>query len=120
MGTSSDGSLLSTCKTPRSVDKEAKLVLLVNERQVEEINPNGNGLRDLRSMGEGSYTIAIGFDAEDVVQHACRKYSFVVDTEPHEVTVAHRECVWQVSLDDKLVDQESHTLNESHGTCKFM
>lgn len=108
------------CKTPRSVDAEANWILLVNERQVEEINPSGNGLRDLRSMGEGSYTIAIGFDAEGVVQNACRKYSFVVDTEPHEVTVAHRESVWQVSLDGKLVDQESHSLNENHGTAEFI
>jgi hypothetical protein len=103
-------------KTPRSIDKEAKWTLLVNERQVEEADPSGNGLRDLRSMGEGSYTIATGFDAEGVVQNACRKYKFIVDSVPHEVTVAHRECVWQVSLDGKLVEQQCHTLNDSSGT----
>jgi hypothetical protein len=108
------------CKTPRSVDKEAKWALLVNERQVEEVDPTGNGLRDLRSMGEGSYTIAVDFDAEGVVQNACRKYSFIVDGEPHEVTLAHREKVWQVTLDGKLVDQESHTLNENNGTAEFV
>jgi len=103
-------------KTPRSIDKEAKWTLLVNERQVEEAASTGNGLRDLRSMGEGSYTIATGFDAEGVVQNACRKYNFTVDSVPHEVTVAHRECVWQVSLDGQLIDQQSHTLNDNCGT----
>jgi len=106
-------------KTPRSVEKEAKWVLLVNERQVEEAASSGNGLRDLRSMAEGSYTIATGFDAEGVVQNACRKYKFIVDSEPHEVTVAHRECVWQVSLDAKLVDQQSHTLHDNSGTVEM-
>jgi len=106
-------------KTPRSVDKEAKWALLVNERQVEEVNPTGRSLRDLRSMGEGSYTIAVGFDAEGVLQNACRKFGFVVDGEAHEVTVAHRECVWQVALDNKLVDQESHSLNENVGAADF-
>jgi len=103
-------------KTPRSVDKEAKWALLVNERQVEEVAPSGNGLRDLRSMAEGSYIIATGFDAEGVVQNACRKYKFLVDDAPHEVTVAHRECVWQVTLDGLLVDQMSHSLHDNNGT----
>eukprot|EP00746_Dinoflagellata_sp_MGD_P118281 gnl/MRDRNA2_/MRDRNA2_54419_c0_seq1.p1 gnl/MRDRNA2_/MRDRNA2_54419_c0~~gnl/MRDRNA2_/MRDRNA2_54419_c0_seq1.p1 ORF type:complete len:319 (-),score=66.79 gnl/MRDRNA2_/MRDRNA2_54419_c0_seq1:121-1077(-) len=120
-----DGALLrikqcaDPCKTPRSVSKEAKWTLLVNERLVEEVNPRGGSLRDLRSMGEGSYTIAIGFDAEGVVQNACRKYKFFVDDEPHEVTVAHRECVWQVALDGQLMDQESHSLNDNYGTAEF-
>jgi hypothetical protein len=103
-------------QTPRSLDKEAKWVLLVNERQVEEIDPSGNGLRDLRSMPEGSYTIATGFDAEGILQNACRKYQFLIDNAPHEVAVAHRECVWQVSLDGKLVDQQSHSLGDNSGT----
>jgi len=103
-------------RTPRSVDKEAKWVLLVNERQVEEIAPSGNGLRDLRSMAEGSYIIATGFDAQGVVQNACRKYKFLIDEVPHEVTVAHRECVWQVTLDGLLVDQCSHSLIDNVGT----
>jgi hypothetical protein len=104
-------------KTP--VDKEAKWVLLVNERQVEEADASGNGLRDLRSMAEGSYTIATGFDAEGVFQNACRKYKFLVDGEPHEVTVAHRECVWQVSLDGKLIDQQSHSLGDNNGNVEM-
>jgi len=102
-------------KTPRSVDKEAKWVLFVNEKQVEEAAPSGNGLRDLRSMAEGSYIIATGFDAEGVVQNACRRYKFMVDAVPHEVTVAHRECVWQVTLDGQLIDQQSHSLNDNNG-----
>lgn len=120
-----DGALLrikecsDPSKTPRSVDKEAKWVLLVNERQVEEADPSGNGLRDLRSMAEGSYTIATGFDAEGVVQNACRKYKFLVDDVPHEVTVAHREFVWQVSLDGKLIDQQSHSLNDNNGNVEM-
>lgn len=103
-------------QTPRLLDKEAKWVLLVNERQVEEADPSGNSLRDLRSMAEGSYTIATGFDAGGVSQNACRKYQFLVDNATHEVAVAHRECVWQVSLDGKLVDQQSHSLGDNSGT----
>jgi hypothetical protein len=67
-------------------------------------------------MGEGSYIIATGFDAQGVVQNACRKYKFAVDSVLHELDVAHRECVWQVSLDGKLLDQQSHTLNDNFGT----
>jgi len=67
-------------------------------------------------MAEGSYIIATGFDAEGVVQNACRKYKFLVDDAPHEVTVAHRECVWQVTLDGLLVDQMSHSLHDNNGT----
>ena len=36
--------------------------------------PNGNGLRDLRTLPDGEYTIATGFDAANVVQNACRKF----------------------------------------------
>lgn len=103
-------------KAPTSIDKEAKWVLLIDEVQVEEADPSGAALRDLRSMGEGSYIIATGFDAQGVIKHACRKYKFNVDSVPHELDVAHRECVWQVSLDGQLLDQHSHTLNDSFGT----
>jgi hypothetical protein len=105
----------ASTQTPRAPDKEAKWVLLVNERQVEEVDPSGNGLRDLRSMPEGSYTIATGFDAADTLQNACRKYQFLVDDVLHEVAVSHRECVWQVSLDGKLIDQQSHSLGDNSG-----
>jgi len=103
-------------KTPTSIDKEAKWALLVDDQRVEEADPSGAGLRDLRSMAEGSYIIATGFDAEGVVQNALRKYKFIVDSVEHELDVAHRECVWQVSLDGKLIDQQGHTLNDNSGT----
>jgi len=110
--TGPDGSLLR-------IDPTGKL--LVNDWQVEEVDPTGKGLRDLRSMGEGSYTIAVDFDAEGVLKKSpCRKYSFTVDGEPHEVALAHHECVWQVTLDDKLVDQDSHMANETRGSAVFV
>eukprot|EP00746_Dinoflagellata_sp_MGD_P166860 gnl/MRDRNA2_/MRDRNA2_97039_c0_seq1.p1 gnl/MRDRNA2_/MRDRNA2_97039_c0~~gnl/MRDRNA2_/MRDRNA2_97039_c0_seq1.p1 ORF type:complete len:397 (+),score=90.17 gnl/MRDRNA2_/MRDRNA2_97039_c0_seq1:93-1283(+) len=93
--------------------------LLVNGCMVEEAACSGNGLRDLRRLPDGEYTIANGFDAGSVVQNACRKFKFLLDAEQHEVTVAHQECVWQVSLDGKLVEQERHALEENSGRAEF-
>jgi len=100
-------------------DKIPRWNLLVNECMVEQAAPNGNGLRDLRSLPQGEYTIANGFDAGNVVQNAIRKFKFLLDGSQHEVAVAHEECVWQVSLDGKLVDQECHTLNDNAGRAEF-
>jgi len=106
-------------KTPRASEQESRWMLLVNERPVEQASLSGDGLRDLRNLPDGSYTIATGFDAAGLDQHACRKFKFLLDTDPHEVVVAHHECVWQVALDGHLVDQESHTLKESAGKAEF-
>jgi len=103
-------------KTPTSPHKEAKWALLVDGQLVEEADPSGKALRDLCSMGEGSYIIATGFEAPGVVQNACRKYKFTVDSKAHELDVAHREFVWQVCLDGKLLYQQGHTLNDNSGT----
>lgn len=100
-------------------DKFPRWNLLVNDCMVEEAALSGNGLRDLRRFPDGEYTIANGFDAGNVVQNACRKFKFLLDGEQHEVTVAHQECVWQVSLDGKLVDQEKHALEENSGRVEF-
>jgi hypothetical protein len=118
-----DGALLQLKQgaEPKSgaPDKCPRWNLLVNECMVEEAALSGNGLRDLRSFPDGEYTIANGFDAGNVVQNACRKFKFFLDGEHHEVTVAHQECVWQVSLDGKLVDQEKHAIEENSGRVEF-
>jgi hypothetical protein len=104
---------------PQATDKDSRWTLLVNECMVEKASVSGNGLRDLRGLPDGEYTIANGFDAGNVVQNACRKFKFFLDGEQHEVSVAHKECVWQVSLNGKLVDQESHRLKENFGRAEF-
>lgn len=98
---------------------EKRWILLVNERIVEEAAADGKGLRDLRNLPDGSYTIATGFDAECAMQHAVRKFRVMVDNQLQEVVVAHQECIWQVSLNGKLVDQESHSLRENQGHASF-
>lgn len=95
--------------------------LLVDERQVEEVGTSADGIRDLRSMTEGSYTIATGFSSAGIgiKKHTCRKFNFFVDSTPHEVVVAHKDRVWHVSLDGLLVDREKHSLLESTGKVEF-
>jgi len=109
---------LKTDGLPISMDKGAHWILLVNGCMVEEAT-RGNGLRDLRSLHDGEYTISTGFDAGNVVQNACRKFKFLLDGNLHEVIVAHQECLWQVALDGKLVDQECHALKENSGRAEF-
>lgn len=97
-----------------------KWSLLVDERQVEEVGTSADGLRDLRSLPEGSYTIATGFRAGiGVKKHAQRRFNFFVDSKPHEVIVSHKNRVWNVSLDGFLVDKEKHSLLESTGKAEF-
>lgn len=111
---------LKKCVDPKTASTGVpRWNLLVNDCMVEEAAHSGNGLRDLRRVPDGEYTIANGFDACSVVQNACRKFKFLVDAEHHEVTVAHQECVWQVSLDGKLVEQASHALEENSGRAEF-
>lgn len=106
-------------KSQEALTNENGWVLLVNERFVEEAAAHGNGLRDLRSLPDGSYIIATGFDADSNMQNIVRRYSFLVDADPQEIAVAHHECVWQVSLNGSMVDQERHTLRENEGHAKF-
>lgn len=121
-----DGALLrlkytTELRTPRIGATELELgwMLFVNERLVESVAANGDGLRDLRSMPEGSYTIAPSFDAEGLEQDACRKFRFLANGELHEVMVAHKEAVWRVALDGALVSQDSHSLSANKGCAEF-
>lgn len=113
------GAVLQLKQNHWVTEKVCCWTLFVNDCMVEKAALSGNGLRDLRSVPDGEYTIANGFDAGNVVQKACRKFKFFLDGKHHEVSVAHQECVWQVSLDGKLVDQECHTLKENSGKAEF-
>jgi len=56
----------------------------------------------------------------DSAWHEVRKFKFLLDGSQHEVAVAHKEFVWQVSVDGKLVvDEKCHTLRDNAGTAEF-
>jgi len=56
----------------------------------------------------------------DSAWHEVRKFKFLLDGSQHEVAVAHKEFVWQVSLDGALVvDQKCHTLSDNVGRAEF-
>jgi hypothetical protein len=101
--------------------KQNRWTLLVNEQAVEEASMNGKGLRDMRGLKDGSYTIATGFSCAGIKRHACRKFRFKVGGVPHEVIVAHvdKGHVWQVSLDGKLVGQERHGVLDTNSHTEF-
>lgn len=106
-------------KTLCASERQGKWTLFVNELMVEEAGISGDGLRDLRTMGEGSYTIATSFPSTGIKRHACRKFTFVADGKTHNVVIAHKERIWQVALDGELVDQESQGLLESSRVVNF-
>jgi hypothetical protein len=95
--------------------------LLVDERQVEEVGKSGDGLRDLRSMAEGSYTIATGFSAAGLIKrkNMQRKFRFRVAGVAHTVIVAHHDRTWQVAFDTEMVDQEKHSILDSAVEVEF-
>merc|ERR1711937_283203 len=56
----------------------------------------------------------------DSAWHEVRNFKFLLDGSQHEVAVAHKEFVWQVSLDGALVvDQKCHTLYDNVGRAEF-
>jgi len=95
--------------------------LLVDERQIEEAGKCCDGLRDLRSMAEGSYTIATGFSARGLIakKHICRKFRFRVAGTPHVVVVANQDRTWKVIFDGELVDQEKYSILDSAVEVEF-
>jgi len=113
-----DGALL---RLKREQDDKGPWTLLVNERKVEEAGKSGEGLRDLRSMTEGSYTIASGFSAKGVLlrRHLCRKFRFLVGGTPHQVLLGNKDRTWQVAFDDVMVDQEKYSILDSAVVVEF-
>lgn len=105
----------------RLKQESERWILLVNEQKVEEIGQSCDGLRDLRSIPDGSYTIATGFSVVGlgIRRHACRKFKFLLDGVFHEVVVAQKDRAWQIALDGDLVDQESLGRLETTGQAQF-
>jgi hypothetical protein len=95
--------------------------LMVDEVSVEEVGKCGDGLRDLRSMAEGSYTIATGFSARGVIakKHICRKFKFRVGGIQHSVIVANQDRTWKVAFDGEFVDQEKYSILDSAVEVEF-
>jgi len=112
------GAILRLKQTP---EQKRKWALLVDERQVEEMGQNVDGLRDLRSMAQGSYTIATGFSAVGIIKrkNVCRKFRFRVAGKTHTVVVAHQNRTWQVACDGEMVDQEKHSILDSSVEVEF-
>jgi len=106
---------------PAFTGPKAKWTLLVDEQLVEEAGMSGEGLRDLRSMAEGSYTIAAGFSAKGLIQRRslCRKFRFRVAGVPHQVIVAHQDRKWMVAFDCEMVDQEQHSILDTAVEVEF-
>eukprot|EP00746_Dinoflagellata_sp_MGD_P152412 gnl/MRDRNA2_/MRDRNA2_83650_c0_seq1.p1 gnl/MRDRNA2_/MRDRNA2_83650_c0~~gnl/MRDRNA2_/MRDRNA2_83650_c0_seq1.p1 ORF type:complete len:278 (+),score=47.48 gnl/MRDRNA2_/MRDRNA2_83650_c0_seq1:43-876(+) len=96
--------------------------LFVDEKRVEEVN--GNGLRNLRNMAEGSYTIATGFEATSGFQASCQDddatFTFMMDSVPQEVIVSYKDPAWNIFLNGEMVSQRSHTRIESQCSAEFL
>jgi len=102
-------------------DLKGSWTLLVDERAVEAAGQSGEGLRDLRNMAEGSYTIATGFSARGIIgrKNICRKFRFRVAGKPHSVLVANQDRTWQVAFDGELVDQEKYSILDTAVEVEF-
>eukprot|EP00746_Dinoflagellata_sp_MGD_P164697 gnl/MRDRNA2_/MRDRNA2_93479_c1_seq1.p1 gnl/MRDRNA2_/MRDRNA2_93479_c1~~gnl/MRDRNA2_/MRDRNA2_93479_c1_seq1.p1 ORF type:complete len:328 (-),score=70.42 gnl/MRDRNA2_/MRDRNA2_93479_c1_seq1:207-1190(-) len=115
-----DGALLRL-KNSGATEQQGLWTLLVDERPVEEAGKCGDGLRDLRSMAEGSYTIATGFSARGIIarKHICRKFRFRIAGMLHSVIVANQDRTWKVAVDGELVDQEKYSILDSAVEVEF-
>mmetsp|Transcript_44715 Transcript_44715/g.103389 ORF Transcript_44715/g.103389 Transcript_44715/m.103389 type:complete len:307 (-) Transcript_44715:29-949(-) len=99
-------------------------VLLVDGVIVEEYVPTKRGtgdesLRQLRSKPDGSYMIQTDIDASMLDLNIVRKFRFCAQGHPHEVAIAHREYIWQVVVDEKVVDRVSHKQSDDDGEASF-
>jgi len=103
-------------------DQKRRWVLLVDEHPVEEAGKSGAGLRDLRNMAEGSYTIATGFSASGVIRRksVCRRFRFRIAGQLHTVIVANEDRTWQVAFDDDLIDQEKYSILDTAVEVEFV
>eukprot|EP00405_Crypthecodinium_cohnii_P050023 CAMPEP_0206603126 /NCGR_PEP_ID=MMETSP0325_2-20121206/48042_1 /ASSEMBLY_ACC=CAM_ASM_000347 /TAXON_ID=2866 /ORGANISM="Crypthecodinium cohnii, Strain Seligo" /LENGTH=299 /DNA_ID=CAMNT_0054116235 /DNA_START=187 /DNA_END=1083 /DNA_ORIENTATION=+ len=105
--------------------KDKRWHLLVNGLRVEDYNPgkhlkgDENSMRELRSMPEGSYTIAPKFTAESGGLKVVRRFRFILSDIFHEIGVAHKDWVWHFLYDDVVVDRLSHTMWEDRCTRSF-
>jgi len=100
--------------------RRRRWTLLVNEQPVEELSSEGRGLHDLKSLPDGSYTIATSFAAIGIKRHANRLFKLFVNGAPREIVVAHRgRDGWQVAVDNQLVGQERHGLLDTAGQIDF-
>lgn len=113
-----DGTLL---RLQHSQESKEGWILLVNDRPVESVGKSGEGLRDLRSMAEGSYIIATGFSAKGVMNrdYICRVFKFLVGGTPHVVEIAHKDRTWQVAVDTEMIDQEKQRILDSSVEVEF-
>lgn len=104
--------------------RNQKWMLLVNDMMVEDysIDRRSSGdesLREVKGRPDGSYLISPVFQPSDIELNVVRKFKFVVDTEIHEVKVAHDDCIWQVLHKGSLVDRVSHRLAGNSGEASF-
>lgn len=92
--------------------------LLVNGSLVEDYNAgkhskgDENSIRELRSMGEGSYTIAAKFAAESVGLKVVRKFRFIALDAFHEIEIAHKDWIWHFLYNGQVLDRLTHSMGE--------
>jgi len=104
--------------------KNKQWSLLVDDVMVEEYtsakrSSGDETLRELRSKPEGSYMIQTDIDATQFDLNIVRKFRFNANSVPHEVMIAHREFIWQVIVDNRVVDRVSHKQADDDGEACF-
>jgi len=99
--------------------------LLVNGLTVEDYHeghrPSGDeSLRELRGKPDGSYLISTEFAAANLSSlHVIRIFRFMARGAVHEVQVSHKECIWQVIFDGRVVERAVHKLKDNNSEVSF-
>lgn len=99
--------------------------LLVNGLMVEDYHEGkrrsgDETLRELRGRPDGSYLISTEIDVANLDNlHLIRKFRFKARGNEHEIWISHRDCIWQVLCDGKLIERAVHKLSDSNGKAFF-
>eukprot|EP00450_Noctiluca_scintillans_P034385 CAMPEP_0194543284 /NCGR_PEP_ID=MMETSP0253-20130528/85525_1 /TAXON_ID=2966 /ORGANISM="Noctiluca scintillans" /LENGTH=256 /DNA_ID=CAMNT_0039390025 /DNA_START=138 /DNA_END=905 /DNA_ORIENTATION=- len=93
--------------------------IVVEDYSVSKRKKGDESLRQLKSKPDGSYLIQPAFDATQLQLNIVRRWSFLALGEVHSVSVAHKEYIWQVMVDDKLVDRMAHAYLQDDAAAHF-
>lgn len=93
--------------------------VVVEDYSVSKRKKGDESLRQLKSKPDGSYLIQPAFDATQLQLNIVRRWSFLALGEVHSVSVAHKEYIWQVMVDDKLVERMAHAYLQDDAVAHF-